>query len=70
LITVPAWASGSNQSTIANQGAEHYIFIRNLMKPVTDLTTGTITVRCVAGHQGSGVAATWTGLDVFYVKHL
>lgn len=71
LITVPAWATGTNQSTAALQDDVHQIFITNLLKQVTDLASGTITVRSVAGaNAGAATARTMKLGDFFFVEYI
>jgi hypothetical protein len=69
-LTLPAFASGSATSVSAQQQFQHDIVITNLLKRVTDATTGTITVRAVSGSQGVGVAQTMADGDYFFVEYI
>lgn len=72
-ISVPAWASGSNSSTIAAQNQEHYIYVTNLMKYVSNSTDATIRVAVTAGNEGASVFQpfhTATENDLFLIEYI
>jgi hypothetical protein len=69
-LTVPAYATGSATSTLGQQQLQHDIVLNNIMKRVTNATTGTVTVRAVSGSQGVGVAQTMLDGDYFLVEYV
>jgi hypothetical protein len=72
-ITIPAWATGSNASTIAQQSQEHYIFVGNLMKYVANATAAEIRVAVTSGNEGVSAFQlfhTATENDLFLIEYV
>ena len=68
-IVIPAYATGTNTSTVGARALEHNIVIDNLMKYVTNTTTGTVTLTTSAGNAGDTTVQNMSAGDYFLVEY-
>jgi hypothetical protein len=68
-IVIPAYATGTNTSTVGFRNIQHNIVIDNLMQYVTNTTNGTVTLTTSVGNAGDGVVQDLLAGDYFLVEY-